>query len=180
MSRDVAHPVTLATWAVLMVPLAGLLLLLGGWLVDRSRPWEPARWRTEGFVLVRGRTDPGYHGERWVVAIQPDCPHCMAEAPLLADSGHRLGVRVAALVVDSGRAPDLARLGALRVDELWWDAGDVWRRRWGHRLYGELMRFDSIGRLVDDGAPPPRTPRGDAPRPRAPRGDAPSPRDEGR
>lgn len=166
MSRDVASPGTLATWVVLAVPLAGLALLAGGWLVDRSRPWEIPRWRPARFVLVRGRTDPAYHGERWVVAIQPDCPHCMAEAPLLADSGRRLGVRVAALVVDSRRAPDLARLEALRVDELWWDAEDVWRRQWGHRLYGELMRFDSAGRLLEGADPSPRDPRGDAPPPR--------------
>jgi hypothetical protein len=73
----------------------------------------------------------------------------MAEAPVLADSARRLGIRVVALVVDSRAQPALHRAETLRVDELWWDAQGVWRHRWGHRLYGELMRFDAEGRLLD-------------------------------
>jgi len=156
---------------LLGVPLAGLVALGSAWLLDRSRPWETVSWRTDRFVLLSGRLDPAYRGERWVVAVQPDCPHCMATAPVIADSARRLGVRVAALLVDCPRAPDPAHLGSLHVDELWWDAGDTWRGRWGHRIYGELLRFDAAGQLID----PARVPRGVP----ITRGDAPAPRSEG-
>lgn len=148
--------VVAAGW-LLGVPLAGLVALGSVWLLDRTRPWETACWRTDRFVLVAGRPDPGYRGERWVVAVQPDCRHCMAATPVIADSARRLGVRVAALLVDCRRAPDPARLRSLHVDELWWDADQVWRRRWGHRVYGELMRFDATGVLIE---PPLESPAG--------------------
>ncbi len=139
-----------ATFAVLAVPATALVVLGSAWLLDHTRPWEPARWRTERFVLVAGRPDPRYRGERWVIAVQPGCPHCMAETPALADSARARGIRVAALVVDTHAPPLAARRAALRVDEVWWDADGVWRRRWGHRVYGERMRFDADGRSLDD------------------------------
>jgi hypothetical protein len=155
---------------LLGVPIAGLMALGSAWLLDRSRPWEAACWRTDRFVLVGGRPDSAYRGERWVVAVQPDCPHCMAMAPVIADSARRLGVRVAALIVDCRSAPDPTRLGTLRVDELWWDSGNVWRRRWGHRVYGELLRFDAAGVLIDPAQAPrePHDPR--QPQSRDPKG----------
>jgi hypothetical protein len=134
---------------LLGLPLAGLVALGSAWLLDRSRPWETACWRTDRFVLLGGHPDAGYRGERWVLAVQPDCAHCMTTTPVIADSARRLGVRVAALLVDCRTAPDPARLRSLRVDELWWDAQDVWRRRWGHRVYGELLRFDAGGALIE-------------------------------
>jgi hypothetical protein len=142
----------MASGWLLGVPLAGLVALASAWLLDRSRPWETACWRTDRFVLVGGHSDPAYRGEHWVVAVQPDCPHCMATTPVIADSARRLGVRIAALLVDCRHAPDPARLRILHVDELWWDADQVWRRRWGHRVYGELLRFDATGALIE----PPR------------------------
>ena len=149
---------TLATGWLLGIPLAGLVTLGSAWLLDRSRPWESACWRTDRFVLLGGRLDPAYRGERWVVAVQPDCAHCMATTPMIADSARRLGVRIVALLVDCRRAPDPARLATLHVDELWWDAEDVWRRRWGHRVYGELLRFDTTGALIESPLEPPGAP----------------------
>ena len=153
MSHAAPHGTGAATAALLALPLVALGVLASVWLLDHTRPWEPPCWRTERFVLLAGALDPAYRGERWVVAVQPDCPHCMAETPLVADSARRLGIRVAALVVDTRSPPDPRRLAALGVDELWWDAQGVWRRRWGHRVYGELMRFDADGRPLGGSGP---------------------------
>jgi len=161
----------MATGWLLGVPLAGLVTLGSAWLLDRSRPWESPCWCTDRFVRLGGKVDPDYRGERWVVAVQPDCSHCMATTPVIADSARRLGIRVAALLVDCRRAPDAARLAPLHVDELWWDAHAVWRRRWGHRVYGELMRFEPDGTLIESPFESPAAPERRAAAPgRDPRG----------
>ncbi len=85
--------------------------------------------------------------ETWVVAFHPLCRHC-------AESLERTTRRAAAepgrphvvlLVIDAGRV--LAESAASRHATLpvWWDARQVWRRRWGHRVYGEVLRFGPDG-----------------------------------
>jgi hypothetical protein len=65
----------------------------------------------------------------------------------------RLPVRVAALIVDTPRRPDAALGAELGADELWWDAAAIWRHRWGHRVYGEVLCFDSHGTYLRALAP---------------------------
>ena len=53
-----------------------------------------------------------------------------------------------ALIVDTPARPDARALRAIPPVPVWWDRGGVWRRRWGHRLYGELIQFDASGCFV--------------------------------
>ena len=129
-------------WALVATALAAL-----GWLwhFDRARAWQ-----TPGLgaplVLVRAATADSSAGT-WLVAVNPECAHCrQALARLLARP--RCGLRVGALIVDTPRHPGAATLAALRAAPLWWDARGDWRRRWGHRVYGEVLCFDPGGRYV--------------------------------
>ena len=129
-------------WALVATALAAL-----GWLwhVDRARVWQ-----TPGLgaplVLVRAATADSSAGT-WLVAVNPDCPHCLQALARLA-ARPRVGVRVGALIVDTPRRPGPATLAALRAAPLWWDARGDWRRRWGHRVYGEVLCFDPRGLYV--------------------------------
>ena len=129
-------------WARVAAALASL-----GWLwhFDRARAWQ-----TPGLgaplVLVRAASADS-SGGTWLVAVNPDCPHCRQALARLA-AHPRDGVRLGALIVDTPRRPGPATLAALRVAPLWWDARGDWRWRWGHRVYGEVLCFDPRGRYV--------------------------------
>jgi len=128
-----------ATWVLLAAALAAL-----GWLrhVDRSRERDlPAIGAP--LVLLRGAASDS-SAETWLVVVNPACPHCLESYARLArraGAGRRLG----ALVVDTPRRPGAASLAALGAGPVWWDAAGVWRRRWGHRIYGEVLCFDRYG-----------------------------------
>ena len=135
----------IAGWAGWVLGLAAFAALGWLWHVDRTRLWQ-----TPGLgaplVLVRAATVDSSAGT-WLVAVNPDCPHCLqALARLIARP--RPGLRVGALVVDTPRRPGAAVLAALRVAPLWWDARGDWRRRWGHRVYGQVLCFDPGGRYL--------------------------------
>ena len=51
-------------------------------------------------------------------------------------------------IVDAPRRPREGALARIPTDQIWWDVHDLWRGRWGHRLYGELIQFDGAGRFV--------------------------------
>ena len=125
---------------------AAALAALGWfWHLDRARTWQ-----TPGLgaplVLVGAATADSSAGT-WLVAVNPDCPHCLqALARLVARP--RAGLRVGALIVDTPRRPRAATLAALRAAPLWWDARGDWRRCWGHRVYGEVLCFDPRGRYL--------------------------------
>lgn len=129
-------------WALVATALAAL-----GWLwhFDRARVWQ-----TPGLgaplVLVRAATADSSAGT-WLVAVNPDCPHCLQALARLT-ARRRDGVRIGALIVDTPRPPGPATLAALRVAPLWWDAHGDWRWRWGHRVYGEVLCFDPRGRYL--------------------------------
>jgi len=53
------------------------------------------------------------------------------------------------LIVDQEREPSPRSVAMLRAETVWWDRAGVWRGRWGHRLYGELLRFDASGKYVE-------------------------------
>ena len=134
-----------AGWAAWALLAAGLGTL--GWLrhADRARAWETPALGAP-LVPLRGAaagTDIG----TWLVAVNLDCPHCVAAHARLAA---RLvpGLRVGALLVDTPRRPGPQELAALAAGPVWWDARGDWRRRWGHRVYGEVLVFDRHGRYL--------------------------------
>lgn len=129
----------------------GALLLGGSWLADRAHRWEKPEWRHRSFVLLRGATGGARAGvATWLVAVNPRCPHCVAALPALRAAWDRNGWRddLAALIVDTPHRPEAEALRRIPTDQVWWDRNGVWRRRWGHRLYGELIQFDGSGRFV--------------------------------
>jgi hypothetical protein len=129
-----------------VVVLATLALGLF-WRADRTRHWDPPIWSDRSFVRLRG--DPG-DGEpvQWVMAVHLGCPHCMAtlRATQAAwdERGWRPGLIV--LLVDTPRGVSPAQLQSVPATRVWWDARGIWRRRWGHRIYGEILHFDRSGR----------------------------------
>ena len=131
--------------------LAGALLLGALWLGDRARRWERPRWTSDLFVPLRaGRSEDRGDQARWAVAVNPRCPHCMTTMWRLHASWARFGRRqeLVALIVDTPARPDAHTLRAIPPVPVWWDRNGVWRRRWGHRLYGELIQFDASGCFV--------------------------------
>lgn len=132
-------------WALWALPAAGLAVL--GWLrhADRAREWETPALGPP-LVLLRGAAADSGPGTR-LVAVNPDCSHCVAaHARLAAAAG--AGPRVGALIVDTPRRPGPRELAALGPGPVWWDARGDWRRRWGHRVYGEVLCFDRRGRYL--------------------------------
>jgi hypothetical protein len=138
----------------LLVTLALAFVTIGVLRVrDARHHWETPRWDARAFRVLRHGGDSVYAGETWVVPVNPSCPSCLA---LLARTTERArGVlprpRLVALLVDTTerRALDAAwRIGA---DAVAWDEDEVWRRRWGGRRYGEVLRFDAAGPYVRPG-----------------------------
>jgi hypothetical protein len=128
----------------------GVMLLGAAWLADRAHRWERPAWRHPSFVRLRGVPAAPSHEPVWVVAVNPRCPHCLAALARLRAEWARCGRQedLVSLVVDTPARPDAGVVAALCTSQVWWDRRGVWRRRWGHRLYGELMQFDGDGRLV--------------------------------
>jgi hypothetical protein len=140
------------SWAWRLAGWAGWVLVVGalaalGWLwhVDRARVWETP---SLGPPLVLLRATPGRPDAiTWLVAVNPECSHCRKVLAQLAGRP-MTGVRVGALIVDTSRQPAPSTLSGLPGGPIWWDARNDWRRRWGHRTYGEVIRFDSRGRYL--------------------------------
>jgi hypothetical protein len=120
-------------------------LVLGAlWVADRGRRWEAPRWGAERFVALRPGPEPRTTGRpMWVVVVNPRCARCLVTLRALHA---RRAQGLAALIVDTPARPDAATLRALPPVPVWWDRDRVWRDRWGHRLYGELIGFDATGR----------------------------------
>ncbi len=129
---------------------ATLVLALGlSWAHDRMAPWSEPRFEPAQFVAVG--PPPAIDGARelWLIAVNPLCPHCRqhlarAAAALPRGSGTRLGI----LLVDTPKLPAAPAFANVVVDGMWWDVRDTWRRRWGHRVYGEVLVFDGGGRYL--------------------------------
>ena len=169
----------IAQWLGSGLAAAALLALGALWRLDRARAWESPRWDDPGLVVLHiaaradgagraedtGRADgtgraedPGPADgsvETWAVAVNPGCLVCRGSlARGLAIRGlARVPVRIAVLFVDTKHRPSSAILASLSADELRWDSTGAWRRRWGHRVYGELLCFDRSGRFVRSIAP---------------------------
>jgi hypothetical protein len=135
----------------------GALLLGGAWVADRAHRWESPEWRHRSFVRLRGTSASASAGvSTWVVAVNPRCPHCVAALAQLRATWDRNRWRddLAALIVDTPRRPGAQALQRIPIAQVWWDRDGVWRRRWGHRLYGELLQFDGSGHFVGTGLAP--------------------------
>ena len=121
------------------------------WWIDRASSYEPPRWDSARFEAIeRAAADAPDDRETWVVAVNPDCSHCMTTLRSIADT---LAIapdapRLFALVVDTPKRPAGGRFAHHRLDGVFWDHAHVWRKHWGHRVYGEVMRFDGSGRLI--------------------------------
>lgn len=131
--------------------LIAVVLLGAWWTSDRTRRWERPRWSSASFELLRPRTHLEPRGEaRWVMAVNPRCPSCLRALWRLhtAWPPHSGREGLAVLIVDTPVRPDLRALCRLPPIAVWWDRENRWRRRWGHRLYGELIQFDGSGHYL--------------------------------
>jgi len=126
---------------------AGLIVLALGtlWWLDRTHPAEAPRWDPARFAnLVR---PAGPAGALWLVAVNPDCPHCRARLADLERHGVAEGAALAVLLVDTPHRPDAVESSPAIGAGVWWDSSGVWRWRWRRRAYGEVLVFDASGRL---------------------------------
>jgi hypothetical protein len=136
---------------VLVAAVTALLCALGlAWQRDRHAVWERPGWSPRRFVLLDGGPESSKPAERHVVAVNPLCPHCVESldevvARRRAGDGRYV---IAALIVDTPERPRWGVPMRLGEDETWWDSTGVWRRRWGHRVYGEVLVFDTDGTWV--------------------------------
>jgi hypothetical protein len=143
--------------AMALLLAAGVLVALGlAWWRDHSRAFEVPFWREASFVALSPATAGGTrapHGsghERWVVAVNLRCSHCLAHLNAL---GRAIAARpeppeLAALIVDQPVRPRRVDLGVPLAGGVWWDSAQVWRENWGRRAYGETFRFDARGWLL--------------------------------
>lgn len=145
MGEPLGHRVNaVAGWlaAAIFVGIGGL------WAWDRFSPAPTPRFEPSLFVNVG--SGPQTARERWFVAVNPLCSHCREHLGELAESFRdRAGGRaLAALIVDTPSRPSADTLASLATREIWWDSSQVWRRRWRHRAYGEVLVFDASGRFI--------------------------------
>lgn len=138
-------------WILAAVAFAALAAL---WLWDRSHRWETPRWEPARFAAMSDAPATTAR-ERWVFAVNPICAHCRRRLAEVADSlASQPNVpALAALLVDVPARPDTVRLAAALPAAVYWDSARVWRERWGHRVYGEILIFDGSGRLLRTIAP---------------------------
>jgi hypothetical protein len=140
--------------------LATLFVLLGTlWAVDRERRWQVPRLPISGIESLRGAAEPLPHPRGvLLVPVHPGCPHCLAAWRRLTHPrpGEPDFEERVALVVDVEQRPSARALRSFETSAVWWDRRGVWRERWGHRVYGERMRFDGSGSYL--GTSPPLMP----------------------
>lgn len=177
---DTAHARSTAARWVAVTFVLGFVGLGAAWAVDRARTWERPRWEASRFVALRGGhvPPPGSHG-LVAVAVNTRCPHCLESLAALADSLEPLRAagrapRLVALVVDAPVRPGAREIARVNAGLVAWDSAQVWRHRWGRRLYGDVLHFDAGGRWTTGADPPARASHAGGPgtpdRPRSPEG----------
>lgn len=139
---------TQANRIALLLALALFVALGAIWWRERTRRYEAPRW-PEPAVALLSAPEPGAPAPRWIVAVNPECPHCAARLAQLRRDGSAaaVGAALGVLLVDVPRRPDSLVVGRGLAAGVWWDSAGVWRRRWGHRAYGETMVFGPAGAL---------------------------------
>lgn len=145
---------------ILWYALATAFVFLGTlWAVDRERRWQAPRLPISGVESLRGSALP-VRGSRGIllVPVNPGCFHCLAawQRLIRACPGEPDCEDRVALLVDLDRRPSDRALQSLTASAVWWDRRSIWRGRWGHRVYGERMRFDGSGIYL--GTSPPLAP----------------------
>jgi hypothetical protein len=143
---------------VLISTLAtAVFFVLGGcWIADRGRRWETPLLDPARFAVVHdaehARADSGWE----MVPVNLHCPHCLASlrSHQSARRDRPAAPSLIVLVVDLDHRPSPASVAGLGAERVWWDRLGVWRGRWGHRLYGEVLRFDARGRYLGTSPPP--------------------------
>ena len=137
------------TGVLALALVAAAVLVLGlAWWRDGARRYGTPVWEPARFVQLEPATEAG--GERWLVAVNLRCPHCLAHLRALE---RRIASRarppaLGVIVVDQPARPASADLGVPLAAGAWWDSARVWRGAWGRRIYGETFRFDTRGRLL--------------------------------
>jgi hypothetical protein len=145
-TRRVDLGAVLAT-VILLSAATGLAMLGAAWSRERSQRWDEPRWDPRQMVPVRASFARERAREIWVVPVNPRCPHCAGHLIAAATArGLEHGVRLEVLIVDTPKPPAAETLVRMEADGWWWDARETWRRRWGHRVYGERIVFDGSGR----------------------------------
>ncbi len=152
-------PGVLSRWAA-RVGLALIALSLAGLVAlavwDRTRHWETPRFDPARFVALEAPAPAQGGEERWCVVVNPDCAHCRSAFPAIAARRDSVRPRpeLDLLIVDCDRRPAPAALAPFPADRAWWDSSGVWRDRWGHRVYAEVLRFAPGGALLGVDPPP--------------------------
>ena len=129
---------------------AALFVALGlFWWRERTRHYEAPSWPLEAAASLVNPIE-AVPTERWIVAVNPECAHCMARlAELRGRSEAWMADRsLGVLLVDVKQRPDPLVVGGGLGAGVWWDSLGAWRSRWGHRVYGETMVFEPGGSLV--------------------------------
>ncbi len=146
MARDAIARLNAIAFAIGLLVLAALGM---AWWRDRIRPHETPRFEAARFEPIAAG-EPLHGRERWIVAVHLGCPHCTSHLRALAAriATRRAPPALGALLVDQPGRPAADTLGLTLPGGVWWDHAQVWRERWGHRVYGETFRFTSDGRLL--------------------------------
>lgn len=138
-------------WTLTFLVLLALGVVTWVALSHRPRADAPVIWNAGRFETVRALpATASVPQETWVVAVQPECPHCRQSLARVHEARDRHGARIrtVALLVDVSAAPDSAALAHVRAAAaVYRDTADVWRS-WGGENWGDVFRFDRGGRLV--------------------------------
>lgn len=136
---------SIALWLAAAI-FAALGLL---WQCERSRHYESPAWPHASIAMLVAPA-AAVPTERWIIAVNPECSHCMARLAELRrrsaawTADRALGV----LLVDVSKRPDPGVVGGNLDAGIWWDSAGAWRSRWGHRVYGEVLVFSPESALV--------------------------------
>jgi hypothetical protein len=109
-------------------------------------PWETPHWDPAHFTELTASA-VSHAEETWVVPVNLSCGSCFHRIERLVKDAPAGKHALAALIVDSPERPLSDLLERRGVRRVYWDERQVWRRRWGHALYGEVMLFERDGRL---------------------------------
>ncbi|MCE9628063.1 MAG: hypothetical protein K8R56_09115, partial [Candidatus Eisenbacteria bacterium] len=144
MARDLVARLNTFAFAIAILLFAALGV---AWWRDRVKRYDTPRFEVSAFepIVAAGALEPAR--ERWIVAVHLGCPHCTQHLSALAA---RIAARpsppaLGALLVDEPTRPSAHTLTQTLPAGVYWDRAQIWRERWGRRVYGETFRFSSDG-----------------------------------